>query len=143
MNYFVVSTAVLTGWAALGPLLGVRYGQELSRRFQRAQWVSDNKKQEYKDLISVMQAGAEGWVKYHGRGKSTDDYNVALELDRNVMLTIQLGIFIGEELNKNSVLERWKAFVQGMEGQSAEETGSNYGVLLSGIRDLARKNVFP
>jgi len=43
MDFFVGSTIVLGVWAAVGPLVGVRYGDELSQRAKRRQWLADER----------------------------------------------------------------------------------------------------
>lgn len=41
-------------WSVIGPLVGVLIGAGLTRSWQRKQWVLENKKSEYRELISVL-----------------------------------------------------------------------------------------
>jgi hypothetical protein len=41
-------------WAAVGPLAGILIGHYLTRSWQREQWLLDNTRQEYKELLSVL-----------------------------------------------------------------------------------------
>lgn len=41
-------------WAVLGPLLGVFIGAYIANRNQRKHWVAENKKQEYRELLSML-----------------------------------------------------------------------------------------
>jgi len=56
MDGFVWSTIILGVWAAIGPLVGVRYGHDLAKRWQKEHWISDNKKQEYRELLGILTA---------------------------------------------------------------------------------------
>jgi hypothetical protein len=47
---------VLAIWSAVGPLVGVFLGAYLSHRWQREQWLLDNKKQEYRETLSALAA---------------------------------------------------------------------------------------
>jgi hypothetical protein len=40
-------------WAAVGPLIGVLVGAYLTGR-QKRDWLADNKKEEYRELLSAM-----------------------------------------------------------------------------------------
>jgi hypothetical protein len=53
-GFFVLSTIILGVWAPLGPLVGIRYGHELSKRLQREHWLRDNEKQEYREVLRVL-----------------------------------------------------------------------------------------
>lgn len=43
-------------WAALGPLIGVIVGGLLTAWWQRRQWILDNKKAEYRELLDALSA---------------------------------------------------------------------------------------
>ncbi len=45
IDTFVWSTIILAVWGAVGPLVGVRYGQKLAKRWQREQWIRENRKE--------------------------------------------------------------------------------------------------
>src|SRR5713226_4251307 len=77
---------VMTIWAAVGPLLGVALGSYLSTRTQRRHWVMDNKKQEYRELLTIRDrifvAGelremklVEKWIKATRDFDNTRDYD--------------------------------------------------------------------
>ncbi|MBO0910570.1 MAG: hypothetical protein J2P13_02155 [Acidobacteria bacterium] len=42
------------GWGVVGPLVGVVLGSLLTRSWQRNQWIRDNKRAEYRELITVL-----------------------------------------------------------------------------------------
>jgi len=41
-------------WAAVGPLVGVWIGAVLAKRWQREQWIADNKRAEYRKLLTTL-----------------------------------------------------------------------------------------
>jgi hypothetical protein len=41
-------------WVAVGPLVGVRYGQELAKRWQREQWIRENRNEECRELLQTQ-----------------------------------------------------------------------------------------
>lgn len=43
-------------WAVVGPLVGVLIGAWLAARWQRRQWIQDNKKVEYRQMLDAVQA---------------------------------------------------------------------------------------
>lgn len=54
MDMFVASTIILATWGALGPLVGVRYGQTLARRWQKEHFVREGKRQEYREVLRAL-----------------------------------------------------------------------------------------
>jgi len=54
VNWSVVGKVAYAIWAAVGPLIGVLIGSFLTSRTQRAHWLADNKKQEYRELLTVL-----------------------------------------------------------------------------------------
>jgi hypothetical protein len=54
MDYFVWATIFLTVWAAIGPLVGIRYGQELAKRWQREHWIAEHKRREFGEILSAF-----------------------------------------------------------------------------------------
>jgi hypothetical protein len=94
MDFFVGSTIVLGIWAAVGPLVGVRYGDELSRRSQRKQWLLDNKKEEFRELIGVFMK----------------DINAVTPDNTNLGYVIEViynRLFIAEEIKQINLQSRW------------------------------------
>jgi hypothetical protein len=59
-------------WAGVGPLVGVLVGAYLTNRIQRRLWLADHKRQEYRELFTVM----------------TNAFGKLLELNNTVSLTV-------------------------------------------------------
>src|SRR5438132_11908355 len=99
----------LTGLA--GVILGVFLTSILTRRSQRTQWIADNKKEEYRELMSTLARSMTMIMMYKGVGVAIgpqqqrefqDAYNEALRVlsDR---------IFIAEQIKKDKIYDRWTA----------------------------------
>jgi hypothetical protein len=54
MNWPVFEAYVKGVWAVAGPLVGVLIGAYIANRNQRMQWIEDNKKEEYREVLAAM-----------------------------------------------------------------------------------------
>src|SRR5437899_7589534 len=43
-----------TAWASVGPLVGVIIGAMLTRAWDRRKWINENRKQEYRELLTTL-----------------------------------------------------------------------------------------
>ncbi len=93
----------------LGPLLGVLIGAYIANRNQRKRWVADNKKEEYRELMTALS---------HAFSAVLDERQPMVALDgeeqRRVSrakgqlpITIADRVFIADEVKGLRVLERW------------------------------------
>src|SRR5437588_521888 len=121
MYFFVWSTIILTIWAAVGPLVGVRYGQELAKRWQREHWTNDNAKQECRELLSTITHTFSVVLRYHAMSTSglplVGPHDAVEMRERNQVEQDSLEIFyrmlfISDELNKRKIRNRWINAIQ-------------------------------
>jgi hypothetical protein len=112
MNYFMWSTIILTVWAASGPLVGVRYGQELARRNQKIQWIADSKKKEFKELLGVLDVVFAFHVR-EGQMSKADKASQSeyFDMSHKAMWCIRDRLFIAKEMEENKILERWRVLM--------------------------------
>lgn len=54
-------------WAAIGPLVGVIIGAWLASRWQRRQWIADNKAREYREILDALNVYRWRLVNYQAR----------------------------------------------------------------------------
>jgi hypothetical protein len=87
-------------WALLGPSLGIFIGAYLTRRWQRQQWIADNKKQEFKDLLSAMTQVNTLLVKYGGVPSPGTETNEA----EHLVLVSESCLFISDFLENSQVI---------------------------------------
>jgi hypothetical protein len=91
---------LLNVWALLGPLLGIFIGAYLTRRWQRQQWIADNKKREFKDLLSAMTQVNTLLVKYGGVPSSGTETTEA----EHLVLVSETCLFISDFLEESKVI---------------------------------------
>ena len=124
------STMILAVWGALGPLAGVFCGQHLAKRWQKEQWVRENRKQECRELLDAI------YEQGVARKGSHEDDVTQFKLTR----TFISRIFIADELERLKTQERWKdLFVLPKQNLSSEEYLKKREELTDEIRKLARE----
>lgn len=96
-------------WAVVGPLVGVMLGTYLTLRIQKQRWVLDNKKEEYRELLSAL---TESFHTILGlapmSARSTEEQRESLQAHWKAMTVINDRIFITDEIRKLDVMNRWK-----------------------------------
>ncbi|HEY2495998.1 MAG TPA: hypothetical protein VGK24_02925 [Candidatus Angelobacter sp.] len=143
-DIFVWSTIILSIWGAVGPLVGVRYGQELAKRNQRAQWILDSKKQEYKELLKAMGEAFATYIHYYcsPSEKEKRDVTTLSEADKKVLLSIDGSLFIRDEVNREKIGERFVELLRAIENgkKNYSEAGVVYGEIRNAVIELSRKS---
>jgi hypothetical protein len=134
-DIFLWSTIILAIWGAVGPLVGVRYGQELAKKWQRQQWISENRKQECRELLNLMAANY--FAKNVARGRQARPEDHALDRDVTFKLAnaFRSCIFVAKEIEALKVRERWSQFAARTEVAS-EERLKTFNELFAEIRGL-------
>jgi hypothetical protein len=147
MDFFVYSTVVLSIWAALGPLVGVRYGHELAKRTQREHWINDNAKQECRELLATIASGFSVILTYHARSSSlpiTGPHDEAERRERDKVERDSLEIFysrlfVSDELNKRKIRDRWIAAIRQYEKEgNGSVFAQEFATIASEIRQIAK-----
>jgi hypothetical protein len=98
IDIFVWSTIILAIWGAVGPLIGVRYGQELAKRWQREQWIRENRKEECRELLDAI---------YEQSPSATFVSSEQMLSEDNLLRIFKSRIFIAEDLARLNVQQRW------------------------------------
>jgi len=49
-----IGDGLKTAWASVGPLVGVLIGAMLTRAWDRRKWINENRKQEYRELLTTL-----------------------------------------------------------------------------------------
>jgi hypothetical protein len=87
-------------------LLGVLFGAWVTWRYQHKQWVLENKKQEYRDLIDVLFQASEEIIRARpniGAGLNQDLLNAIWK----GMRIVRNRIFVAREIREGEVEEDW------------------------------------
>jgi hypothetical protein len=99
MDILLWSTIILAIWGAVGPLIGVRYGQELAKRWQREQWIRENRKEECRELLAAIYEQSLPSVQI----LTSEEISSRANLSR----ILESRIFIAEDLARLNVRQRW------------------------------------
>jgi hypothetical protein len=148
MDFFMWSTIVLGVWAALGPLVGVRYGNELARRLQKEHWTNDNAKGECRELISVMTHTYSVFLKYYlpsslnpviSGPHDEREMREKDEAEKESLEVFYRMLFISDELLRRKVRDRWiTAINMYAKDRDASKFTNEFGTIVREVRDIAR-----
>src|SRR6266404_6383389 len=64
----VVGSVFRSVWLAVGPLVGVLVGAYIANRNQRKHWIADNKRAEYRKLLSTLASTFTGIIELRAPG---------------------------------------------------------------------------
>ena len=94
-------------WTIGGPTLGLFIGAYLTRSWDRNKWLNDNRKEEYRSLLTTL---TESSLSIRNSGSSPEDG--ILYLERETAFTkfhrvVHDRIFIAAEIEEMKLVERW------------------------------------
>jgi hypothetical protein len=146
-DFFIWSTIILGIWGAVGPLVGVRYGQELARRWQREHWTNDNAKQECSELLATIANTFSVILKYHAPSASglpltgphdAEEMRARDVAEQNSLEIFYRMLFISDELVKRDIRNRWISAIQQYEkGNDGTRFAGEFGTIAREIRGIA------
>jgi len=99
-----VSTGVVA--TILGGLLGLMLGHFLTRSWQLQQWKLENRKAEYRELLSKLSAAFTAALHY-GCWSDTAGREESVKIENAVTSCIRDRIFIADEIRDCNLLNRW------------------------------------
>jgi hypothetical protein len=147
MNFFVWSTIILGIWAAVGPLVGVRYGHDLTKRWQKEQWVRDNELKEWQELLTTVVTSFQTLVRTDKALPSVPGEEIAQLKENSQARTLANEvlvnrIFIAREVRRDGLFQRWKdALGQFDRDHDPETFGTAFGELNALILRGARAQI--
>lgn len=140
----IIVQQFLTICAALGPFIGVLIGSWLTMKIQRRLWILDNKRAEYRKLLSTLTDCASKFATIWGvqgvvQGpRDQREINNAARKSANVIFN---RLFIAREMQQLNVLVRWKeAISQLQRTHDGPAFGISVGVITNEIRSAALKD---
>jgi hypothetical protein len=140
MNFFVWSTIILGIWAALGPLVGVRYGHVLSKRLQKEHWTTDNKKQEFREVLSAITEAFSTIVRYGSAGIATgpEEQRARDRAESTSFAILRDRLFIARELEELRAIHRWAEATRDFDNQhDITQFTQRFAKLTSDIKEAA------
>ena len=145
---FVWATIILGIWGALGPLVGVRYGNLLASRAQKSHWTYDNAKQECRELITVMSNTYSVFLKFYAPSSVPGLYGPHDEREmreqeqahKDSLEIFYRMLFISDELLKLKTRDRWISALSIYEkDKDASKFSREFGTLIREVRQIAQK----
>jgi hypothetical protein len=136
--------ALLTVWAAVGPLVGVLLGGYLAMRVQKRHWVLDNQKEEYRELLSTLTESFNVILDFHTPmvAHGSEEQRAAHAAHLRALAVIGDRLFISEEVKKIDLLNRWRAAVHEIEtGGHSPAFARSVGEVLTEIVTSAKQSV--
>jgi hypothetical protein len=129
-------------WAALGPLVGVFIGAYLARRWRRDEWIADNKRSEYRKLLTTLAKTFTSIVELRASGVALGpkEQRRLFNLEVQASAVILDRIFIAEEVKEMNLLKRWNQALRTYDNSlDADTFGKEFGVIASDLRKSATK----
>ena len=131
-------------WAAIGPLAGVLVGAYLTGRRQKRDWLADNKKEEYRELLSAMSKAINVFIQVYvaEEGRNAADRGRIRAAKSELLEVTQSRLFIVKTMKEVDVTNRWLNIASAFEKTRDSNTfASDNGSLLNDIRAAAWKDV--
>lgn len=141
INWDIVASYSKGLWAVGGPLLGVLVGAYVANRNQKKHWVADNKKEEYRELLSVMTKAKTLYSSVNaGLIEAGPERENALNSAMlNVNETINSRLFIAPIVERLAIQERWnEAAIAFDDGSERTRFPATVNELLRQLRESAR-----
>jgi hypothetical protein len=108
----------LNVWAIVGPLVGIFLGSWLTTKNQRRHWLLDNKRSEYRELLTTIADSGSKLLVFWGRNPvvaSGEEQFMIGETARQSVAVIYNRLFISHEVQKLDVLKRWQVRLMRLE----------------------------
>jgi|SRR5580658_1374804 hypothetical protein len=133
---------LLNIWAAVGPLMGVVLGGWLTMRNQRMLWILDNKRSEYRKLLTTITRDYTTFLNvYAGRvALSGADERRREKAHLEALNVIRDRLFIAKEVSEMDIASKWsEAIGRAYNNRDFLALKSQYEEIAKAIQDHAGK----
>jgi hypothetical protein len=131
-------------WPVVTLLIGIYVGGRIASRNQPKYWILENKRAEYRRLLSVLTSSASKIIVFEearSAGFSGRDMQKIQEVARRSANIIYSRLFIAEEVRKLDVLSRWTNSTGAFrKSHDAKIFVKEFGRLIDDIKKEALKN---
>ena len=126
-----------------GALIGILLGHFLTRSSQHAQWLRDNRKQEFKELVSAMSQYVIEHMSYES-SQGTDlpqSKQAYLDIMKATTCVLYDRIYIHDDLDKTDIPQRFLAIMDHFRetGQDFDRPADEASKLLTELIAIAKK----
>jgi hypothetical protein len=105
-------------WTAVGPLLGVLVGAFLARSWDKKKWMNDNRKEEFRELITALMNAAAALImqQIHANEQTIemDEEENAQAMHLEAIKVMKTRIFIANDVKAMHIYERWTGAIKEM-----------------------------
>jgi hypothetical protein len=105
-------------WTAIGPLLGVLVGALLARSWDKKKWMNDNRKAEFRELITALTNAATALMMQqthlNEHRLQTDEEEHARQTHLEAWKVIKTRIFIAHDVKEMKLFDRWGESIKAM-----------------------------
>lgn len=126
-------------WATIGPLIGVLLGSWLATRNERKHWIGDNKREEYRELLTAIADAGSSLVVHYGASpivvSGQEEFRVG-EVARRSVDAIYNRLFIAKTVEDLGIMKRWEDAITALRKTNDV---SNFAQLMDGIMHDVRK----
>ena len=135
-------TTGLAIWAAMGPIIGIGFGHALTRSWARTQWLRDQRKDEFRELIMTLDDAMRALIE---RGNVMQDVTSGERLERTRRMSdfyqiVRTRIFTAVDMRKLDVEERWREAVNNYKSDGEGEMFySHYQSLMDALVKAAMR----
>ena len=137
-----IQDGLVVAWAVVGPLIGVFVGAYIANRNQRRQWVADNKRQEYLELLTALVEACGNLIALYTPGtlSSPEEQRRCDETEKRVGVVILDRIFIARDVKSIDLAERWsRALSEVHRTRDPEPFANTFSELLRDVTASAMK----
>jgi hypothetical protein len=128
-------------WAIVGPLVGILLGSWLTTKNQQRHWLLDNKRSEYRELLtSIADAGSKLLVFWGGNPivATGEEQFMIGETARQSGDVIYNRLFISHEVEKMDLLKRWESAIDVLRrSHNVDVFGKSMDQIMDDIRRAA------
>lgn len=95
-------------WAAAGPFVGILIGAYIADRSARKHWFADNKKQEYRELVTALVVAFNAMVRRIDSPQNAESRQALVDKEDVAPITISDRLFIRDDVARLKILSRWQ-----------------------------------
>lgn len=102
----------LNFWAICGPIIGILLGSSLSTKNERRRWMMDNKRAEYRTLLTTISDCGSQFILSYGMGRTlleAHQRRLLSDSARRLADVVTNRLFIADEVHKLDISKRFQA----------------------------------
>jgi hypothetical protein len=105
-------------WSVVGPLVGIFIGAYIANRNQRKHWIADNKKQEFRELLSALVEASSSLIVFYTPMvlQGPDEQRACDRAEKKSVEVIMDRIFIAREVKELDLQKRWSKALSEVRG---------------------------